>query len=221
LVPIKISGAIFDLDGTLLDSMPIWDNLGADFLRKRGITAPENLQEELRARSMEQAAGFLRDSFGLTDSVPDIVGEIHRMIRNLYVEVFPLKKGVPEFLALLRAKGVRMCIATATNEKMARVALERNKINHFFDGVFSCETLGIGKDSPDIFLHALRFLGTTQEETWVFEDALHALTTAKLAGFPVVAVYDASMHKQRDKLCGMADVFLTDYIEGLVIFSKT
>ena len=107
-IPIKISGAVFDLDGTLLDSMPIWDDLGADFLRKRGIAAPKNLQEELRARSMEQAAGFLRENFGLTDSIPDIVGEIHRMIRNLYVEVFPLKKGAAEFLALLHGRGVRM-----------------------------------------------------------------------------------------------------------------
>ncbi len=168
---------------------------------------------------MEQSARYLQEQFGLIESIPEIIGEIHRMISNLYEAVFPLKSGVTEFLALLYDSGVRMCIATATNENMARIALARNKVDRYFSDVFSCETLGMGKDSPEIFLHAQRFLKTPLGETWVFEDALHALTTAKSAGFPTVAVYDPSMHRQRSALCDTADVFMTDYSQGKTIFS--
>lgn len=216
---IKISGAIFDLDGTLLDSMPVWKNLGRDFLIKKGIDPGPGLPNRLEALSLEQAARMLRSRYNLPDSTQDILAQINAMIENLYVDVFSLKEGALDFLWMLNRRGVAMCVATATDEGLARAALKRNNAEHFFKGVISCGQLETDKTLPDIYLGALKILGTAKQETWVFEDSLHALTTAKNAGFKTVTIHDASSRHKPDSLTRFSDVLLSDYHQAKKIFA--
>ena len=191
-----IRGAIFDMDGTLLDSMSIWHTLGEDYLRSLGLEPRENLRETFKTFSTEQAARYYRDHYGVALSVPEIVAGINGLIGRFYREEAPLRPGVADFLHRLQAAGVKMCIATATDRALAQAALTRCGVWDCFDGIFTCAEVGCGKERPDIYEAALHFLGTARADTWVFEDAFHAAATAAGAGFPVLGVYEDSEQEQ-------------------------
>lgn len=208
----KIDGAILDLDGTLLDSVSIWDNVAEDYLRKKGIQPKHGLRENLETLSLQKAARYLQSEYGLTDSVEEIINGVCSLIEHFYVhEVLP-KEGVPEFLQILHHKGVKMCIATATERYLVEAALKRNGILEYFDEILTCSSLGHGKDEPHIYEAALRHLGTLQSSTWVFEDMLYAISTAKAAGFPVVGVYEAH-EKHPEKIRALADLYIHSFRE--------
>lgn len=186
----KIDGAIFDLDGTLLDSMFIWDTIGEDYLLSRKIKPRENLNQTFKNMSLYQAACYYQREYGLKDSTDEIIDGVNRMIEQLYVEVVQPKPGVPEFLAALSRRGVKMCIATATDRHLVEASLSRCGLRGYFSEILTCSSVGKGKDQADIYWAALAHLGTAIESTWVFEDALYAVMTAKKAGFHVAGVYD-------------------------------
>ena len=123
-----IKGAIFDFDGTLVDSMFIWDTFGEDYLRTLGKDPKENLTETFKTFTLEQAAEYYREHYGVTLSVEEIVDGVNRMIEGLYKSTVPLKKGVAEFLAGLSKAGVRMCVATVTDKYLVEAALTRLKV---------------------------------------------------------------------------------------------
>ncbi len=205
-----IRGAIFDLDGTLLDSMSIWDTLGEDYLASLGLKAKENLKETFETFTMEQAARYYQDHYGVTLRVSEIVDGLHQMIENYYTACVQLKPGVAEFLQKLRERGVKMCVATVTEAHLAEAALSRLGIIGHFQGIFTCSQVGYGKESPQIYREALGKLQTKKDETMVFEDALYALQTAKADGFLTAAVED-SHESQQEALRALADCYLTDY----------
>ena len=206
-----IRGAIFDLDGTLLDSMAVWATLGERYLRSIGYEPRERLGEVFKTFSTEQAARYYQEHYGVPLSVPEIVAGVNAMIDRFYRGEVRPKPGVEPFLRRLRSMGVRLCVATANDGALARAALERCGLLDCFSAVFSCADLGFrGKDTPDIFRIALGHLRTEKTETAVFEDALHAAQTAKADGFPVVGVYDPYEPGQ-EALRALADCYLTDY----------
>ena len=205
-----IKGAIFDFDGTLVDSMFIWDTFGEDYLRTLGKEPKENLTEALKTFTLEQAAEYYREHYGVTLSVEKIVDDINEMVAKLYRTKVTLKDGVREFLETLKSQGVKMCVATVTDRHIAEDVLLRLGIRDFFDGILTCAEVGYNKETPHIYRKALEALGTKKEETVVFEDALHALMTAKKDGFPVAAVYDK--HEPRQiKMRAAADYYISDY----------
>ncbi|MEG2203916.1 MAG: HAD family phosphatase, partial [Oscillospiraceae bacterium] len=175
----RLTGAIFDLDGTLLDSMFIWDTIGEEYLLRRGITPEPGLNEKFKMMSLVQAAEYYRAVYRLPESVQTIMDEVNGMIAHFYSDVVPPKDGVPELLARLRSEGVRMCVATATDRELVESALRRSRLLPYFRGILTCTEVGFGKDSPVIFRRALELLGTKKSETLLFEDALHAIETAK------------------------------------------
>ena len=203
----RIRGAIFDVDGTLLDSMFIWDTIGETYLRSIGYEPREKLNEVFKNMSLFQAARYYRTEYGVTLSIDEIMNGVNAMLERYYRFEVPLKPGVAELLERLRQNGVRLCIATATDRHLVEAALDRCGVLSCFGEIFTCNEVGHGKDEPDIFEEALRFLGTRKEETLVFDDALYAVRTAKEAGFPVVAVYD-SHEKEQDKVRLLADIYL-------------
>lgn len=204
----KIEGAIFDMDGTLMDTMPIWENISERYLANRGIAAKENLSERLFSMSMQQGAAYVKEQYGLSESVEEIIEEINRMAEEAYSSEAEMKPGVPEFLEALKQRGVRMVVATATDRVHAEVALKRNGIDGCFDAIFTCSEIGKGKDQPDIFEAAAAKLGTKKSDTWVFEDALYAIKTAKASGFRTVGLYDAGSRKDWEEVCRTADFHL-------------
>lgn len=205
----RIRGAIFDVDGTLLDSMPIWDTIGEDYLRSIGYEPREDLNEVFKNMSMRQAARYYQTAYGVTLGVGEIVDGVNAMLERYYRYEAPLKPGAAALLVRLRENGVKLCIATATDRYLVEAALERCGVRSYFGKIFTCSEVGHGKDEPDIFEAALRFLGTKREETIVFDDALYAIRTAKEAGFPVAAVYD-KYEKDQAEVRRLADLRLED-----------
>ena len=205
-----IKGIIFDFDGTLVDSMFIWDTIGEKYLRSLGKEPKENLSEIFRTFTLEQAAEYYRANYGVTLSVGEIVDGVNEMVAELYRTRVTLKAGVLAFLADIRSKGIKACIATVTDRVIVEAVLNKFGIRDFFSGIFTCAEVGYNKETPHIYRAALEALGAKKDETVVFEDAYHALLTAKNDGFPVAAVYDRHETRQPE-MKAIADYYISDY----------
>ena len=209
----KISGAIFDLDGTLIDSMSIWDDIAYNFLVSQGVTPKPDLRKMVATMYLDESARYLVEEYSLDCTPQDFKDYTERIIEDFYVRTVPPKRDAVEFLQKLKASGVKMCVATATERKLAVPALEHNGMLGFFDAIFSCAEIGVSKQSPEIFDMALEFLGTTKSETFVFEDSYHAVATAAKAGYNVVAIADKSASKDEDKIKQLSVSFIENYAE--------
>lgn len=205
----RIRGAVFDMDGTLLDSMSVWDTIGEDYLRSIGYEPRENLNEVFKNMSLLQAARYYQTVYDVSLNTDEIMDGVNAMLERYYRFEAPLKPGAAELLTWFRKSGVKLCIATATDRYLVEAALERCGVLSCFGKIFTCGEAGSGKDEPAIFEAALRFLGTKKAETVVFDDALYAIRTAKKAGFPVAAVFD-SHEKAQDEIRDLADIYLED-----------
>ena len=210
-----IKGAIFDLDGTLLDSMFIWDTIGEEYLRSLGKEPHEDLKETFMTLTLEEAAEYYREHYGVTLSVKEIVDGVNAMVEQTYRTKVTLKPGISEYLAWLKENGVRMCVATVTDRYLVEETLERLGVRHYFSEIFTCAEVGFGKDKPIIYQKALEHLGTAKDETYVFEDMLFALNTAKTDGFPTVGVYDRHEAHQ-DELKELADYYIFDFTDTIL-----
>ena len=203
--------AIFDMDGTLIDSMGLWKTLASDYLRSKGIVRiPEDLSERIRPMTMSESAALFRHEFGLTG---DPEAEMNAMMDAHYREDIPLKPGVREYLQRLHQIGVRMCVASATAEPLMEACLTRLGVRDFFDFLLSCETVGAGKESPLVYCESARRWGASPREIAVYEDAFHAVQTAKEAGFYVVGVYDDSAAEHRQTIEKQADEMILNWEE--------
>jgi len=203
------------MDGTLLDSMTIWETAIIKYLKCRGVTPEADIFKTVRSMSLRQLCDYLSAVYGLRLSQEEIADGINGIVEDFYFHRAPLKAGVSDALRLLRARGVKMCVATATDRYLAEAALRRTGIDRYFGEIFTCTEVGAGKDSPEIFLRALDFLGTSPGETVVFEDALHAVVTAKKAGLTVVAVYDAWSDDHQEQIKAYADRWYPSFSEWL------
>ena len=205
-----LKGAIFDLDGTILDSMFIWDTIGEDYLRSLGKEPKENLKETFKTFTLEQAAHYYRKNYGVTLSVNEIIDGVNKMVERYYAETVKLKPGIEVFLKKLKAKGVKMCIATVTDKHLVEAALDRLSVRDYFSEVFTCASVGHSKEEPRIYREAQNHLGTSKKETAVFEDVVHALRTAKSDGFVTVGVFDIHEENQ-EELERLADCYIENY----------
>lgn len=206
-----MKGAIFDVDGVLLDSMEEWDRLGETYLAGLGIRAEEGLADTLAAMSMEEGAAWLIRHYGLSKTVEQAVEEMAGVMREAYACRIPEKAGVENYLRGLAEAGIPMVIATSGDRDNARMALERLGLWKYFRAMLTCTQVGAGKSRPDIFLAAAKILEGVPEEIWVFEDAPHAAATAHGAGFHVAAVKDGQNARQEAQLAQTADIYLKDY----------
>ena len=210
-----LKGAIFDFDGTLVDSMFIWDTIGEDYLRTLGKEPHEDLKETFMTLTLEESAEYYRTHYGVTLSVKEIVDGVNTMVEGIYRTRVALKQGVADFLAQLKENGTRMCIATVTDRYLVEETLDRLGILQYFSEIFTCAEVGYGKDKPIIYRKALEHLGTTKNETYVFEDSLFALKTAKADGFTTVGVYDRHENRQ-DNLKNLADYYIVDFADPVL-----
>ena len=208
---IDFKGAIFDLDGTLLDSMVIWDTVAIDYLKGFGITPNDDIYEAVRSMSIQQVCEHFCNVYGLTLSQAQMTDGINGMVEDFYFRRAPLKPGVRAALERLKADGVAMCVATATDRYLVEAALRRTGILPFFGRIFTCTEVGYGKDVPDIFFKALEYLETRLDDTMIFEDAPYAIITAKQAGFRVTALYDASAAGRQQEIMRLADTYCTSF----------
>ena len=213
-----IKGVIFDVDGVLLNSMPVWENLGELYLDHLGIEAEKNLGETLFEMSLEEAADYsLKIRSNIT---PFIMSFLNKEVEDYYAKRVPLKEGVRQYLEEFRERKIPMVIATTGDRKNAEAALSRLKVLPYFQGVFTASEIGSGKDQPDIYFAALLQLDTEPEQTWVFEDTYQALRTAKHAGFKTVAVYDKANDKNLAQIWNTADIYLPEFDDFNVFWNR-
>ncbi len=206
-----IRGVIFDVDGVLLNSMPVWENLGELYLNHLGIEAEKGLGARLYTMSLEQSAAYLIDRYHLEMTPEEVIRGVNREVEEFYAQRVPLKEGVRQYIEEFRERGVPMAIATTGDRKNAEAALKRLNVLRFFQGVFTCSEIGSSKKEPDIYYAAALQLDTEPGQTWVFEDALHAIRTAKQAGFRTVGVYDKANDRDLAHIWNTADIYLPEF----------
>lgn len=215
-----IKGAIFDLDGTLLDSTPMWYTIGKKYLAGLGKEAAPGLDDTIHAMSLYQAACYLRDEYGLNKTAGEIMADINNMISSFYFEELELKEGAAEFIRYMAGNGIKMCIATATDRPYVEAALTRCGIREYFSEILTCTEVGHGKDEPHIFRKGLEILGTERENTLVFEDSCYAVLTAAKDGFRVIGIYD-SQEKRQEEIKANTEKYIKDFSEFRLEKMKT
>ena len=205
--------AIFDMDGTLIDSMIFWKNLAAEYLSSKGIKRiPEDILVRIKPMTMSESAELFRLEYGLSG---DPEAEMNTMMDDHYRNHILLKPGVREYLQILHKSGVRMCVASATAEPLMEACLTRLGVRDYFEFLLSCETVGYGKRSPLVYHESARLLGAHPVEIAVYEDALYAVQTAKEAGYYVVGVFDESASKNWKTIENLADEIILNWEERI------
>lgn len=215
----KIKGAIFDCDGTLVDSLGFWgifyEMLGERYFNDKSFWPRPEDDHAMRTQNTEFLGRTLHTKYGAGDSSEEIRDWFYDRFGWYYDNVVPLKPGVRELLAYWKEQNVKMCVATASEIHMVKKILERHGVMEYFEDIISCTKVGAGKDKPDVFLAAAEFLGTPREQTWVVEDSVLAIETAKKAGFPVIGVYDANAFGQQ-RAKELSDVYVEESFVELI-----
>ncbi len=206
--------AIFDMDGTLIDSMPLWrileEELMEEFIGKEFVT--QKVHDDLIFLSFGDMMEYAQNLTGRQCDKKQMIEEIHkRMAENYLNGKIPLKPFVTEYLQKLRQNSVKIAIATATPRSICYPLLERLGILQYVDYFTTCEEVGKSKKFPDIYINSMEKLGGNIQDTFVFEDALYCLHTLKANNFRTVAVYDEMQGHERQKIKEIADIFINDY----------
>ena len=203
-----IRGAIFDMDGTLTESMHLWIEIGRRYLEGLGYTVSPEQNREMTKMLLEPMALYMQDQFGLTKSQSQIVDEINKIVEPDYFETVVVKPTVVESLEAMQERGIRMCVATATDRHLTEACLKRNGIDRFFSAVFTCGEEHCNKRTSLIYDKARAHLGTSPEETYIFEDTYVSILGAKQSGCRVVALEDRWSEKKRELIKEAADVYV-------------
>ncbi len=208
----NITGAIFDFDGTLFDSMHVWKGYKNNFFNYLGIKLTAEDEEAFKGLFLQETFLLAIERFNLKQSYEELLSELFQYIKGRYLTETEPKNDIIEFLEKLKAKGVKMGIATATGEPALIAVLEKYGMRDYFSAIYSTYTVGASKKEPKVYDVVLSELGADKETTWVFEDAVYAAKTAKANGYNVVGIYDKSEPNQ-DELKELVDIYIHNYGE--------
>lgn len=209
----NIKGAIFDLDGTLVDSMWIWEKIDKDYLEKKGHAVPANLKDNINHLSFNQTAMYFKNAFKLEDSIDAIMSDWTTMAYTHYSKNVFLKNGALEFLKRLKLSGIKIGLATSNSVPLLEAALKNNNIYSYFDCITTTSEVTRGKDNPDVYLLAAKKLGINPCDCVVFEDIVPAIIGAKAANMKTVAIYDKFEEANKEELTSLADKYIMDFHE--------
>ena len=208
----NITGAIFDFDGTLFDSMPIWKGLKFEFLKNIGVELTEQDKKDISGLFLMDAIPLAKERFKLKESVEELLAMFFELLKEKYLEKAVPKNDIIPFLEKLKEKGVKMGIATATGEAALIPLLEKYNMLHYFSSIYSTYTVGASKAHPKVYDVVREELGLDIKTTWVFEDAIYAVKTAKNNGYNVVGIFDESQ-RNPDEVKEIADIYINNYSE--------
>lgn len=207
----NIKAAIFDLDGTLVDSMWVWKQIDIDYLSKKGHSVPKNLNDEITHLSFSQTAEYFKNKFSLEDSIEEIMNDWNTMAYNYYTNDIKLKPGALQYLLKLKELGIKIGLATSNSMHLLTTTLKSNNAFELFDAITVTDEVEKSKSNPDIYLLAAKKLGVNPSECMVFEDIIAAVYGAKLAGMKVTGVYDKHSEHQIDILKKECDNYIYNY----------
>lgn len=190
--------------------MNYWRNLTFEYLEKEGVKEDlTDISRLVKPMTLSESASFFAKRFNLNKSAGEIAGEMIKLMNRHYRFDIPLKRGAEKLLKKLQGDGVRMCVASATDESLVKKCLKRLGVISYFDFILSCETLKTDKLRPEIFLEAAKKFGANPSGVAVYEDALYAMITAKNAGFYVVSVFDGDSKYEMSQILKISDEFLS------------
>ena len=204
-------GAVFDLDGTLWDSMQLWKNIDIEFLAKRGITYSTDYTVAIAGLGFEDVAKYTIRRFNLLQTPQEVMDEWYNMAKEGYAHSVKLKPGAKDYLDYLKANGVRLCVATSLDNSLSFPCLKANKIYDYFEFFEQSADYNGGKSNPQMFTNCAGKLGFNPNEVALFEDVLPSIKAAKQAGLLVVAMQEAFSTPQADQIKALADMYITSY----------
>ncbi len=211
----NFKGAIFDLDGTLFDSVGIWKDVDIAFFEKRNIPMPDDYQDCIKDMHFRTMAIYTKERFNLPDDINHIMDEWCELCYEEYEKKIPLKECAKEFLEKLKSNNIKLAFATANTTELSEICMKSNGIfDLFLTGAYLHETKS-DKSAPDVYLLACERLGLSPSECIVFEDILPGVKGAKKGGFTVCGVYDKFSEKDRTRICEIADYYIKSFKELL------
>ena len=213
----NIEGAVFDLDGTLLDSSWVWEKVDEKFLGDRGFQVPDDYVDEISPLGAERAAVYTIERFGLNEDKDDIVREWIEMAKKEYATEVVCKPYAKEFLEELHKLNIKMAVATSSDRELFMKTLEREGILKYFQKIVTVDEVERGKGYPDIYEEAARRIKVNPHKCLVFEDILAGVTGASLGEFNVVAVFDEKSKHNWEKIKSISKYSINDYKELITL----
>ncbi len=202
---------IFDLDGTLIDSMNVWSDIDKEFFKMHDLPFEKDYQKEIGHKGLKEIAAYTKTRYNLKESEDEIISIWLDMAKEAYAYKIPLKEGVKSFLEYLQSKNIKMGIATSNSLELTELVLKHHDIYKYFSKVVTVNELKTNKGSPDIYLHISDSFGLTPNECIVFEDLLTGIRTAKKAGYKVVGVKEISSLDKEKEIKEIADLYISNY----------
>lgn len=208
----NIKAVLFDLDGTLIDSMHIWKDIDIEFLGRFGYDLPPNLQLEIEGMSFKDTAIYFKTHFDIPLSLDEIMNTWNEMAFHKYTHEIGFKPGALEFLKYLKSKNIPTAICTSNSRELVTAVADALQFTPFFEEIITSCEVGMGKPAPDIYLEASKRLGVTPSDCLVFEDVIAGIMAGKAAGMKVCAMEDDFSKARRAEKKTLADYYLDDYL---------
>lgn len=212
----KTKAVIFDMDGTLIDSMWIWPDIDEYYAKKYHLDFPDDFHRAIEGKSYHETASYFKDTFNIALSVEEIMAEWTALAYQRYTEEITLKPGVKEFLQYGRENGILFGIATSNGRTLAEAALKSLQIQDYFSSVRTSGEVNAGKPYPDIYLKVAEDLQVRPEHCLVFEDVPMGILAGKRAGMKVCAVYDEFSRLLDTEKKKLADYYIHDFRDVMV-----
>lgn len=214
-----IEAVLFDLDGSLVDSMWIWRDIDIEYLGRFGISLPEGLQHEIEGMSFSETACYFKERFQIPDEIEKMKADWNQMAWDKYTHQVPLKKGAHLFIKYCYKQGIKLGIATSNSRELVENVLLALGISEYFACIVTGCDVKKGKPSPDVYLEAARRCNVIPEKCLVFEDIIPGIMAGKAAGMKVCAVEDAYSADRAEEKRQLADYYINDYEEIIAAIS--
>ncbi len=206
-----VEAVIFDMDGTLVDSMTVWHEIDIEYVESKGFEFPSDLPETIDGMSFLEKAQYIKKRFNLDDSVETIMEDWRSRIRYLYRNEIPMKEGANKLLDYLFDRGLKMGIASSNSSSLVNLVVETQNLDRYISEVVTAGEVGKGKPSPDVYLEAARRLGVDPSKCLVFEDVPNGIKAGKSAGMRVCAIYDDFTADSDELKRDLADYYIKDF----------